>query len=296
MPGVGLAKNGATRAFASDMLGTQNNEVDPTNAVTSDREYDAFGNVLSQTGAPLSSGGYAGDLGYGQDDESGFKCVGHRVYDSNAGRFLTTDPACDGRNWYAYCSNDPMGTVDPSGLAAGGGGGGPWATGDVRINPFFDMSKLHLPPCLGTDVDWDFGEDVIGNGLDTGVHGVFAAFSCGMYDGGDFKNQDGFQGSKFLGTVALVSLTAAVGGEAAAGGEEGAAFEEGAAAAGEEGAEGGQVAESSFAGSQDLTNPDILETGHPGLPDEGLQMGSASACPVVGPARYGYTVTTAPPM
>ncbi len=42
-----------------------------------------------------------------------------RNYRPEYGRFLTEDPAGDGLNWYAYCSNDPVGFVDPNGLAAG---------------------------------------------------------------------------------------------------------------------------------------------------------------------------------
>src|SRR6185312_5073323 len=38
-----------------------------------------------------------------------------RYYDSSTGRFLTKDPAQDGRNWYAYCGSQPGIKVDPEG-------------------------------------------------------------------------------------------------------------------------------------------------------------------------------------
>ena len=41
--------------------------------------------------------------------------LGHRYYDASLGRFLSSDPAQSGSNWYAYCDNDPLVRVDPTG-------------------------------------------------------------------------------------------------------------------------------------------------------------------------------------
>jgi len=38
-----------------------------------------------------------------------------RQYDPSTGRFISEDVAHDGANWYAYCGNDPIKFVDPSG-------------------------------------------------------------------------------------------------------------------------------------------------------------------------------------
>jgi RHS repeat-associated protein len=90
-------------------------QTNTSSAVAATRTYDAFGNVTSSTGTWKGAFGYAGDFGY-QEDASGLKLLGHRYYDSSTGRFLTRDPAKDGRNWYAYCENDSINRIDPSGL------------------------------------------------------------------------------------------------------------------------------------------------------------------------------------
>ncbi len=40
---------------------------------------------------------------------------GHRYYDASLGRFLSSDPAQAGSNWYAYCDNNPLVRLDPTG-------------------------------------------------------------------------------------------------------------------------------------------------------------------------------------
>lgn len=40
-----------------------------------------------------------------------------RYYDPLTGRFLTEDPSRKGVNWYAYCENNPVNRIDPSGRA-----------------------------------------------------------------------------------------------------------------------------------------------------------------------------------
>ena len=54
------------------------------------------------------------------DAESGLYHYRARGYDADLGRFLQEDPAgmVDGANMYAYCGNNPVNRVDPSGLEA----------------------------------------------------------------------------------------------------------------------------------------------------------------------------------
>ncbi|CAN5464156.1 hypothetical protein BH11ARM2_BH11ARM2_35850 [soil metagenome] len=78
------------------------------------RTYDAFGRIDAFSGSWSGPSGYGGRFGY-QEDGSGLSLLGHRWYDSEVGRFLTRDPAKDGPNRYAYCGNDPVGSIDWSG-------------------------------------------------------------------------------------------------------------------------------------------------------------------------------------
>jgi len=52
------------------------------------------------------------------DIETGLYYYRARYYNPHIGRFMQTDPVgySAGMNWYAYCGNNPVGRVDPSGL------------------------------------------------------------------------------------------------------------------------------------------------------------------------------------
>ncbi len=59
---------------------------------------------------------YVGNLGHKKDNESGLTYMRARYYEPWTGRFISEDPARDGWNWFAYCSNEPIGRSDPTGL------------------------------------------------------------------------------------------------------------------------------------------------------------------------------------
>lgn len=50
------------------------------------------------------------------DIETGYIYLRARYYDPSIGRFISEDSAKDGYNWYAYCANNPIRYIEPSGL------------------------------------------------------------------------------------------------------------------------------------------------------------------------------------
>ena len=117
-PGVSQRRSGATTFDLSDRLGTASRQTDAAKSTTATRSYDAFGMLVASSGTPKGPFGFAGGHGYQEDGDTGLKLLGHRYYDPSTGRFLTRDPAKDGRNWVAYCGNNPLKSVDPDGRFA----------------------------------------------------------------------------------------------------------------------------------------------------------------------------------
>lgn len=87
--------------------------------------YDAFGNAQIYNPAhsllPESAVGNPWRFASKRVDvETGFVYFGRRLYDPQAGRFISADPLgfLDGPNRYAYGRANPLGLVDPTGLLA----------------------------------------------------------------------------------------------------------------------------------------------------------------------------------
>lgn len=76
-------------------------------------EYNAFGVQSGSNGNDQNPYRYCGEY---YDVESGYTYLKARYYDAETGRFISEDPALDGDNWYAYCGNDPVNMIDPTGM------------------------------------------------------------------------------------------------------------------------------------------------------------------------------------
>jgi len=80
--------------------------------------YDAFGNILDQTGTATSNILYAG---YQYDPETGLYYLNARMYDPVTARFIQEDTNLGSRNdplslnLYTYCKNSPIRYFDPTG-------------------------------------------------------------------------------------------------------------------------------------------------------------------------------------
>ena len=116
VPGISEKPTGVgTNTILTDRLGSMKGMANAGN-VTETAEFDAFGKVVAHNLPSATQKGFASGYGYQEDGESGYKLLGHRYYDPESGRFLSRDPAQKGRNWYAYCDNNPLKRVDPNGL------------------------------------------------------------------------------------------------------------------------------------------------------------------------------------
>jgi RHS repeat-associated protein len=85
-----------------------------TGTVTTEYDYDAFGNEQTPSANDQNPFRYCGEY---LDNETDTYYLRARYYNPAAGRFLAEDSARAGLNWYAYCSNNPANLIDPSGMA-----------------------------------------------------------------------------------------------------------------------------------------------------------------------------------
>ena len=76
--------------------------------------YDAFGNIVKQSGSSTNDNQFLTK----ETDSSGLVYFGARYYDPRVGRFITPDPMgmIDGPNLYLYADNDPINLMDLWGL------------------------------------------------------------------------------------------------------------------------------------------------------------------------------------
>jgi RHS repeat-associated protein len=114
-PGVS-EKRGTTSTFYHADIKNSVDQTSTSQTVVASKQYDAFGNEVSSSGAWQGPFQYGGAFGYHTDTDYGLKHLGARYYDPTTGRFLSRDPIQDGRNWYAYCNGSPIGYADPTGL------------------------------------------------------------------------------------------------------------------------------------------------------------------------------------
>ena len=98
--------------FHADGLGSIVKTTNPGGAVTSARQYDAWGNP--QAGS--TTAGYA-FTGREWDPETGLYYYRARYYDSATGRFISADPA-GLRSAYGYVGGSPVSYTDPTGMVS----------------------------------------------------------------------------------------------------------------------------------------------------------------------------------
>ena len=101
-----------TRYFThTDHLGSVTAVTDSDGTLVWDNEYLPFGDEARTTDSR-----FAMFTGKQKDPDTGLYYYNARWYDTSLGRFVSQDPIRSGVNWYAYCENNPLKFVDPTGL------------------------------------------------------------------------------------------------------------------------------------------------------------------------------------
>ena len=114
---LAITKSTATFFYHQDGLGTVSELTDSTGVVVQSYAYDAYGNIIDETGTVDQPYTYTGRE---FDTETGLHYYRARYYDSVTGRFLQEDPFGfqAGINFYSYVLNNPANFSDPSGMDA----------------------------------------------------------------------------------------------------------------------------------------------------------------------------------
>ena len=130
---IAFKYNGEIHYYKKDLLGNVIEILDTTGTTVVKYTYDAWGNhkVLNPDGTENTSAVFIGNINpiryrsYYFDTETGLFCVSSRYYDPQVGRFISADDisyldpnTIGGTNLYAYCLNNPVMYVDPTGHSA----------------------------------------------------------------------------------------------------------------------------------------------------------------------------------
>ena len=149
--------NGDLCYYVTNLQGDVMSIVDAEGEVVASYSYDPYGNILAATGL-LADVNPLRYRGYVYDTETQFYYLQSRYYDPKLGRFLNADSYVStgqgvlGYNMIAYCNNNPVAYVDPSGHwraidvtnpnpMSNNGGAGSWG----RNMP--DYGGIDLPSC-----------------------------------------------------------------------------------------------------------------------------------------------------
>jgi len=106
----------ATSFFNADALGSITSLTNGTGGLAQTYSFNSFGEETTSTGSLVNPFRY---IARDSDSETGLYYYRARYYDSNSGRFISSDPIGfqAGANFYAYVANSPVNLFDPLGWA-----------------------------------------------------------------------------------------------------------------------------------------------------------------------------------
>ncbi|HEY8364535.1 MAG TPA: RHS repeat-associated core domain-containing protein, partial [Haloplasmataceae bacterium] len=123
---IGFKYNNNIYLYIRNLQGDITKIVNESGNVVVEYVYDAWGNIVYQTSSELAKINPYRYRGYRYDEETGWYYLQSRYYNPEIGRFINADDssilsATQGEilshNLYAYCGNNPVMMVDPSGFA-----------------------------------------------------------------------------------------------------------------------------------------------------------------------------------
>lgn len=122
-----ITYNGATYYYYYNLQGDVIGLYDANLNVVVNYTYDSWGKVLSVTGSMASTLGQDNPFryrGYYYDSDTGLYYLNSRYYDPEIGRFLNADGYLStgqgvlSHNMFAYCNNNPIMFIDPTGMSS----------------------------------------------------------------------------------------------------------------------------------------------------------------------------------
>jgi RHS repeat-associated protein len=119
---IDVASGNAVRHFHFDRMGSTLALTDAAGAITDSYAYTPYGELLARTGTSQQPFLYVGRFGVRHESAGNLVHMRARYYDPVSGRFLSPDPiwprlnAALELNPYQYVSENPLKSIDPSGL------------------------------------------------------------------------------------------------------------------------------------------------------------------------------------
>ena len=186
---IGYESGGAERIYRvrRNVQGDVEKLVDVSGTVVVEYVYDAWGNhtVRDTSGEGLGTLNSIRYRGYIYDTETGLYYLQSRYYDPEVGRFLSADSieyldpeTINGLNLYAYCNNNPVMYVDPTGHAPKWW---QWLIGSIGIALIGVAAGLAI---LGTGGVAAFGLGALIGSVSVGVLGAGIGAGIGYAVGG----------------------------------------------------------------------------------------------------------------
>ena len=118
LPSAEAAVLPALRFYLPDHLGSTSLVTDATGAIVERSDYTPYGSLAAHTGPPAAAHKFTGQR---LDADTGLYFYNARYYDPTLGRFVSADTSVQDPadpqtlNRYAYCRNNPLAHIDPSG-------------------------------------------------------------------------------------------------------------------------------------------------------------------------------------